>query len=85
MFLQKFDILINKQASPITNFNDEVTKLPASDEITRIDGTPLTSKKSMSTGTSASSYINGSLFHEDTPTNDKNKFGTGAYSKLKDQ
>jgi hypothetical protein len=38
MFLQKFDILINKQASPITNFNDEVTKLPASDEITRIDG-----------------------------------------------
>jgi hypothetical protein len=30
--------LINKQASPITNFNDEVTKLPASDEITRIDG-----------------------------------------------
>ena len=39
MFLQKFDILINKQASPITNFNDEVTKLPASDEITRIDGT----------------------------------------------
>jgi hypothetical protein len=38
MFLQKFDILINKQASLITNFNDEVTKLPASDEITRIDG-----------------------------------------------
>jgi hypothetical protein len=38
MFLQKFDILINKQGSPITNFNDEVTKLPASDEITRIDG-----------------------------------------------
>jgi hypothetical protein len=41
MFLQKFDILINKQGSPITNFNDEVTKLPASDEITRIDGTNL--------------------------------------------
>jgi hypothetical protein len=39
MFVQKFDILINKQGSPITNFNDEVTKLPASDEITRIDGT----------------------------------------------
>jgi hypothetical protein len=38
MVLQKFDILINKQATPITNFNDEVTKLPASDEITRIDG-----------------------------------------------
>jgi hypothetical protein len=35
MFLQKLDILINKQASLITNFNDEVTKLPASDEITR--------------------------------------------------
>jgi hypothetical protein len=30
--------LINKQASPITNFNDEVMKLPASDEITPIDG-----------------------------------------------
>jgi hypothetical protein len=29
MFLEKFDILINKQATPITNFNDEVTKLPA--------------------------------------------------------
>jgi hypothetical protein len=39
MFLQKFDILIYKQATPITNFNDEMTKLPASDEITRIDGT----------------------------------------------
>jgi hypothetical protein len=39
MFLQKFYILINKQATPITNFNDEVTKLPASDKITRIDGT----------------------------------------------
>jgi hypothetical protein len=39
MFLQKFDILINKHASPITNFNNEVTKLPTSDEITRIDGT----------------------------------------------
>jgi hypothetical protein len=38
MFLQKFDILLNKQALPITNFNDEVTKLPASDKITRIDG-----------------------------------------------
>jgi hypothetical protein len=42
MFLQKFDILINKQGSPITNFNDEVTKLPASDEITRIDGSGVT-------------------------------------------
>jgi hypothetical protein len=39
MFLQKFDILINKQASPITNFNDEVTKLPSGDDITRFDGT----------------------------------------------
>jgi hypothetical protein len=38
MFSQKFDILINKQATPITKFNDEVMKLPASDEITRIDG-----------------------------------------------
>jgi hypothetical protein len=39
MFLQKFDILINKQARPHTNFNDEVTKLPSNDDITRIDGT----------------------------------------------
>jgi hypothetical protein len=38
MFLQKFDILINKQAGPITNFNDEVTKLPSGDDITRFDG-----------------------------------------------
>jgi hypothetical protein len=38
MFLQKFDILINKQASPITNFNDEVTKLPSGGDITRFDG-----------------------------------------------
>jgi hypothetical protein len=37
MFLQKFNILTNKQASPIKNFNGEVTKLPASDEITRTD------------------------------------------------
>jgi hypothetical protein len=42
MFLQKFDILIKKQATPITNFNDVVTKLPPSDEITRIDGTKIT-------------------------------------------
>jgi hypothetical protein len=41
MFLQKFDILINKQASPITNFNDEVTKLPSGDDITRFDGMEL--------------------------------------------
>jgi hypothetical protein len=39
LFLQKFDILIYKQATLITNFNAEVTNLPASDEITRIDGT----------------------------------------------
>jgi hypothetical protein len=45
MFLQKFYILINKQATPITNFNDEVTKLPASDKITRIDGNFLLSFK----------------------------------------
>jgi hypothetical protein len=38
MFLQKFDILINKQARPITNFNDEVTKLPSGDNITRFGG-----------------------------------------------
>jgi hypothetical protein len=30
MFFQKFDILINKQAGPLTNFNYEVTKLPSS-------------------------------------------------------
>jgi hypothetical protein len=38
MFLPKFDILINKQARPITNFNNEVTKLPSGDDITRFDG-----------------------------------------------
>jgi hypothetical protein len=38
MFLQKFDISINKQARPITNFNSEVTKLPSGDGITRFDG-----------------------------------------------
>jgi hypothetical protein len=38
MFLQKFDILNNKQARPITNFNDEVTKLPSGDDITHFDG-----------------------------------------------
>jgi hypothetical protein len=38
MFLQKFYISINKQARPITNFNDEVTKLPSGDDITRFDG-----------------------------------------------
>jgi hypothetical protein len=44
MFLQKFDILINKQARPITNFNDEVTKLPSGDDITRFDGKLLRTK-----------------------------------------
>jgi hypothetical protein len=39
MFLQKFEILINKLARPITKFNDEVTKLPSGDDITRFDGT----------------------------------------------
>jgi hypothetical protein len=38
MFFQKFDILLNKQARPLTNFNNEVTKLSSSDEITRNDG-----------------------------------------------
>jgi hypothetical protein len=38
MFLQKIDILINKQARPHTNLNDEVTKIASSDDITRFDG-----------------------------------------------
>jgi hypothetical protein len=52
MFLQKFDISINKQARPITNFNDEVTKLPSGDDITRFDGNePGTERTANSTGT----------------------------------
>ena len=41
MFLQKVDNIKNKAVSSYQNFADEVTKLGASDEIRRFDGTQI--------------------------------------------